>query len=615
MTEMLGFTAVVLKIHSVSQLAHEGTAEPQAISLNQVIARLRRAGVHDIHLVTDSDGSDVPGVDEVFVVEHGVAAMQYVLRLREASPCPVLVVDARCILDWYLYANLALNPGGDAAVLGVRPGEPRPGFELKTIGSFVSEIRISTRSTQPCFAGVVRLKAGGTSDAALGVDRSNWGRVGELGSEEVPLSNVSLELLVILLDAGLDVRLVEPGAAGLAVVQDPESVVPVELLNRSEDEIDQSRMRDSVKVFDGVFTSYFISPWTQHLARASARRSLTPNQITTTSLLVALLAAVLLGLGTRSGAAVAAVLVIFAFGLDCVDGQLARYSWQFSARGAWLDLFSDRVKEVALIVGLIVGTGTAESKTPFVIGICVIALVGLRHSINTSYLSFERSRRRRSQIMLLPDRREMQVGAVLPVGLVGTPAPGPPRVGVFRRLMVFSIGERLAVIAFGSLAFGAAATLVALCVGQAVALVWQLSGRLARSLKAGTFRFSEKLRDGSEGHPPAQGGTLQLAWLTAPLWVGSELFIVVATLWLGGAALATLVYVSLLVVHLSNETFRPDIANKGSWWRVPIAPVRMGYVAIAGVLWPNPAFALGSAVLLVTLAADGVNSWRRATSG
>lgn len=53
MTEMRGFTAVVLRAHSVSHPADEGTAAPEAISLHQVVARLRRAGAHDVHLVTD----------------------------------------------------------------------------------------------------------------------------------------------------------------------------------------------------------------------------------------------------------------------------------------------------------------------------------------------------------------------------------------------------------------------------------------------------------------------------------------------------------------------------------------------------------------------------------
>ena len=46
-----------------------------------------------------------------------------------------------------------------------------------------------------------------------------------------------------------------------------------------------------------------------------------------------------------------AVLLQLAFTFDCVDGQLARYTRQFSKLGAWLDSIFDRTKEYVVFAG------------------------------------------------------------------------------------------------------------------------------------------------------------------------------------------------------------------------------------------------------------------------
>ena len=48
-----------------------------------------------------------------------------------------------------------------------------------------------------------------------------------------------------------------------------------------------------------------------------------------------------------------------AFVFDCVDGQLARYTRQFSTLGAWLDATFDRAKEYTVFAGLAVGSTAA----------------------------------------------------------------------------------------------------------------------------------------------------------------------------------------------------------------------------------------------------------------
>ena len=52
--------------------------------------------------------------------------------------------------------------------------------------------------------------------------------------------------------------------------------------------------------------------------------------------------------------------------LDCVDGQLARYTRHFSAWGGWLDTMADRAKEYLVYAGL--GFGASARRAPLRLG-------------------------------------------------------------------------------------------------------------------------------------------------------------------------------------------------------------------------------------------------------
>ena len=73
--------------------------------------------------------------------------------------------------------------------------------------------------------------------------------------------------------------------------------------------------------------------------------------MTTVSMVIGVLAAVGFALATRATMVAGAVLLQVAFTIDCVDGQLARYTRTFSKLGAWLDSVFDRGKEYVVFAG------------------------------------------------------------------------------------------------------------------------------------------------------------------------------------------------------------------------------------------------------------------------
>ena len=99
-------------------------------------------------------------------------------------------------------------------------------------------------------------------------------------------------------------------------------------------------------------------PWDQRLARVLARplstTPVTPNQITTLSLTIGLLAALLYaedGWALHLGAAC----FVLSFWLDHVDGELARMTGRTTSFGHYYDLAAGGAVLVALFVGIGIG--------------------------------------------------------------------------------------------------------------------------------------------------------------------------------------------------------------------------------------------------------------------
>lgn len=152
----------------------------------------------------------------------------------------------------------------------------------------------------------------------------------------------------------------------------------------------QVLLDSAVKASDGFFTTFFVSPYSKYLARWAARRGFTPNQVTTVSMALGIVAALAFASGSRAGLVAGAILLQVAFTTDCVDGQLARYTRTFSKLGAWLDSVFDRSKEYVVYAGLCVGAIRAgDDATIWALAGAALALQVFRHSLDFSYAAHQ----------------------------------------------------------------------------------------------------------------------------------------------------------------------------------------------------------------------------------
>ncbi|MFD5540479.1 DUF5941 domain-containing protein, partial [Streptomyces sp. NPDC127079] len=298
---------------------------------------------------------------------------------------------------------------------------------------------------------------------------------------------LAVDGLVTALDA--DVHRPELGSLVAAVPTDPQARNEARQAVAAVDD-EAVRLKSAVKSRDGFFTTFFISPYSRYVARWCARRGLTPNQVTTASLLTALIAASCAATGTRAGSVAAGVLLIASFVLDCTDGQLARYSLQYSTLGAWLDATFDRAKEYAYYAGLALGAARGGDDV-WALALGAMILQTCRHVVDFSFNEANHdATANTSPTAALSDRLD-SVGWTVWV----------------RRMIVLPIGERWALIAVLTAATTPRITLCVLLVGCALAATYTTAGRVLRSLtrKARrTDRAARALADLADNGPLAR---------------------------------------------------------------------------------------------------------------
>ncbi|MEW2318473.1 DUF5941 domain-containing protein [Streptomyces bauhiniae] len=324
--------------------------------------------------------------------------------------------------------------------------------------------------------------------------------------------------LVTALDAdGTPVHRPELGSLVAAVPADPQGRNEARQAVLAVDEEDV-RLKSAVKSRDGFFTTFCISPYSRYLARWCARRGLTPNQVTTASLLTALIAAGCAATGTRPGFIAAGVLLIASFVLDCTDGQLARYSLQYSTLGAWLDATFDRAKEYAYYAGLALGAARGGDDV-WALALGAMILQTCRHVVDFSFNEANHdATANTSPTAALSDKLD-SVGWTVWV----------------RRMIVLPIGERWAMIAVLTAVTTPRITFLVLLIGCALAATYTTAGRVLRSLtrKARrTDRAARALADLADTGPLAGA-------LARVLKRGLPGLAVPAVALLGGAAVVT----------------------------------------------------------------------------
>ena len=102
-----------------------------------------------------------------------------------------------------------------------------------------------------------------------------------------------------------------------------------------------------------------LRPALEKVGKGFAATGLSPNFWTVVGLIIALASAVVYGMGMEFGLIIGGVLLLVSGFFDMVDGQVARVTGKTSKKGEYLDSMFDKISEVAIFLGILIG-GYAE---------------------------------------------------------------------------------------------------------------------------------------------------------------------------------------------------------------------------------------------------------------
>jgi len=107
-----------------------------------------------------------------------------------------------------------------------------------------------------------------------------------------------------------------------------------------------------------------LQPSLEKIGRAFASTSLSPNFWTGIGIAIAFVSALVYGLNLEFALIIGGILLLVSGFFDIVDGQVARVTQKTSKKGALLDSIFDKIAEVAIFLGILIG-GYAEPYLVF----------------------------------------------------------------------------------------------------------------------------------------------------------------------------------------------------------------------------------------------------------
>jgi len=335
------------------------------------------------------------------------------------------------------------------------------------------------------------------------------------------------------------------------------------------------RLKLANRANDGFYSVFFLRKISKLFTWLAVRLKMTPNQVTLISFAIGLLSAYEFSRGTFWSIFAGAVLLQLSIIVDCVDGELARYTRQFSALGAWLDAITDRIKEYLVFFALAHGAAKNGSDL-WIPAMFMMVFQTFRH---LSDYNFARINKVRSTNLPVIDYNQASDGFV-PVDKVKK-----SRFEYWsKKALQFPIGERWLVISAASIIGGAAFTFTIMPILALISIVLIFRSRVRKSLKWPKVRVNKNLIDDQLDFFRNEKSTNRFDWLEPSILRALEgvLFIwaVVATDINRPAAF--LLLFAILFGHYDNLYRALQGEHKPKWLAIAGGFI-LGRVAIIGI--------------------------------
>jgi hypothetical protein len=380
----------------------------------------------------------------------------------------------------------------------------------------------TTALVAPLFNGDVRVTGGRVAGASSKFHTLKGGNRTFVGI--LRLSQNQRDSIITTLSAVKDnetygeaIDLVLVALVRAAVIVSPASLKAAPFIRSSDDSakakvqeeinglnIARLRLKMANRANDGFFSVFVLRKFSKLFTWAAVRLKMTPNQVTLISFAVGLLSAYEFSRGTFWSIFAGAVLLQLSLIIDCVDGELARYTRQFSALGAWLDAITDRIKEYLVFFALAYGAAQ-NGRDLWIPAMFMMVFQTFRH---LSDYNFARINKVRSADLPVIDFNQASDGFI-PVDKVKK-----SRFEYWSKKAVqFPIGERWLVISASSIIGGAAFTFTIMPILALISIVLVFRARVRKSRKWPKIRVSKNLIDDQLDFFKNEKSTNRFDWL------------------------------------------------------------------------------------------------------
>jgi hypothetical protein len=250
---------------------------------------------------------------------------------------------------------------------------------------------------------------------------------------------------------------------------------------RVADEIQQiniGRLRLSManRANDGFFSVFFLRKFSKIFTWVAVKIGATPNQVTLVSFAIGLYSAFAFAQGTFWQIFLGAVLLQLSIIIDCVDGELARYTRRFSQLGAWLDAVTDRVKEYMVFMGLAYGAGKS-GRDLWIPAMAMMVIQTFRHLSDYNFARVVKFRVEETFVEPVDFSADFD-------GIIPTERQPKGRLRYWLgKIIQFPIGERWLAISASAVIGGAAFTFTIMPILAAISAIVVFRGRLVKTRK------------------------------------------------------------------------------------------------------------------------------------
>ncbi len=340
-------------------------------------------------------------------------------------------------------------------------------------------------------AGSAFHRAGGGNSSFVGALRLSQNQRADVitalsAAAKSGVSGNSLDLiLVALVRAGIYVASAQLTFAPYIRSNDAQERAKV----RAEiDSLNEGRLRLKManRANDGFFSVFVLRKFSKLFTWAAVRLRVSPNQITLISFAIGLLSAYEFSRGDFWSIFTGAILLQLSIIVDCVDGELARYTRKFSQLGAWLDAITDRIKEYLVFFGLAFGAAR-NGEELWIPAMAMMVFQAVRH---LSDYNFARINKVRSTDLPIIDFKQANDG------FIPFKQAKKSRLQYWAKKAVqFPIGERWLVISASSVIGGAAFTFTIMPILAVISIIVVFRARIAVSRTWPKARVNKDLID------------------------------------------------------------------------------------------------------------------------